>query len=125
MCSTFSPQRSDCHAFETTVSLILQRRHHIGHSMTASRQPWRLVFALVALLVVAALPQAAALIKQAQLGEADWLLQHVGEVQHAQFAPRGPKVFVATGAAAVACLHLRDGEIIWRQVRGLHSGAAS
>ena len=70
-----------------------------------------------ALLVVAALPPAAALIRQTQLGEVDWLLRHVGEVQHAHFAPRGPKVFVGTAAGVVACLHLRDGEILWRQVR--------
>lgn len=71
------------------------------------------------LMLAAALPPATALIKQTQLGDVDWLLQHVGEVQHARFAPRGPKVFVGTAAGVIACLHLRDGEILWRQV---HTG---
>ena len=85
--------------------------------MPSARLPCRVALSLAAaLMIAAALPPAAALIKQTQLGEVDWLLQHVGEVQHAQFAPRGPKVFVGTAASVVACLHLRDGEILWRQV---------
>lgn len=91
----------------------------MGNSSAPARLPCHMLRSLAAVLAVAILPQAAALIRQGQLGEVDWLLQHVGEVQHAQFAPRGPKVFVATAAGAVACLHLRDGEILWRQVSGL------
>jgi hypothetical protein len=84
--------------------------------MSPPRAPCGAALALAALFMVAALPPAAALIRQTQLGEVDWLLRHVGPVQHAHFAPRGPKVYVGTSAGVVACLHLRDGGILWRQV---------
>ncbi len=72
--------------------------------------------ALLATAALASLSPAKA-IKQSQLGEADWLSRYVGKVAHAEFAASGrPRVYIATESNVVACLNLRDGDIIWRQV---------
>ncbi len=86
--------------------------------MAASGQPrWRALLVLAALAAASVLPHATALIKENQLGEADWVRQFVGQVTHAEFAPGArPRVFVGTAANVVACLNLRDGDIVWRQV---------
>lgn len=74
-------------------------------------------FLTLTALLASAIGPAAAIIKQTQLGEADWISQHVGKVARAEFAAGGrPRVYAATESNVVACLNLRDGSIVWRQV---------
>eukprot|EP00208_Stichococcus_sp_RCC1054_P002971 CAMPEP_0206145046 /NCGR_PEP_ID=MMETSP1473-20131121/26196_1 /ASSEMBLY_ACC=CAM_ASM_001109 /TAXON_ID=1461547 /ORGANISM="Stichococcus sp, Strain RCC1054" /LENGTH=529 /DNA_ID=CAMNT_0053541101 /DNA_START=227 /DNA_END=1812 /DNA_ORIENTATION=+ len=74
-------------------------------------------FLTLTALLASAIGPAAAIIKQTQLGEADWISQHVGKVARAEFAAGGrPRVYAATESNVVACLNLRDGSIVWRQI---------
>jgi outer membrane protein assembly factor BamB len=50
----------------------------------------------------------------------DWHQPHVGGVLYAAHHRSKLRAFVATSANAVACLHLRDGSIIWRKLLGPH-----
>lgn len=68
-------------------------------------------------LLLASLCPAAAIIKASQLGDADWLQKFVGRISLARFAANSrPRAYVATESNVVACLNLRNGHIIWRQV---------
>ena len=82
------------------------------------RQPCAAPLLVLALAAICALQPSTALIKESQLGEVDWLRQQIGRVTAARFSAGGrPRVYVITDAAVVSCLNLRDGEIVWRQVR--------
>jgi len=84
--------------------------------MTGCGGGWTRVAA--AALVLACCCGVASAIYEDQVGEFDWVQQHVGAVTQAVAA--GKLTFVGTDAGVVACLNTRTGALGWRQV--LESG---
>ena len=82
----------------------------------AENKASRIAAAIAPLLALAMLAPASALITEQQLGAVDWHRQYLGRVTDAVFAPANrPRVYVATEAAAIVALNLRNGSIVWRQ----------
>lgn len=81
------------------------------------RVPYAACALLLAAVFLALASPAAAIITESQLGDADWLQKFVGRITHARFAASGrPRAYVATESNVLACLNLRNGDIVWRQV---------
>lgn len=77
---------------------------------------WAGRLTLAAALLTCCFVSTAAIFEE-QAGEYDWHRQQIGRITIAQFAARSrSRAFVATEAAVVAALDLRDGSVIWRQV---------
>lgn len=73
--------------------------------------------ALITLLLLGSAAWLTQAMYEEQAGKYDWKLEQIGKVSKAQFAFRGrSRVFVATEAAVVAALDLKNGEVAWRQI---------
>lgn len=70
----------------------------------------------IAGLVLLALLASTAALYEDQVGIDNWLQQHVGRVHEAHVS--GRRVFVTTDQNVLAALHLKTGDVAWRQIFG-------